>query len=269
MQDIFIQIREVEPVLHTNRQILFINQCALYILIDLLYFQQMRMRFPDSIYQPIATEVSKAGHIFRPVISSVCPIPFTILVYFTERLIYPVPDTTSLCHRLIFEDLPVFFHSAAAIAHCMQILAKNERTINILACHIISDHIHTAIHPAIDIGIIVFFRTFVLYRTVFLHRFQPVIRTFEIDSVAGFITERPDDNRGMILRTFIHTACTVYMGRKPRTVLCKRGRTITHTVRFNISLINHIKSVTVAKLIPVGMCRIMRVAYRIDVMLFH
>ena len=227
------------------------------------------MWFPDSIYQPIATEVSKAGHIFRPVISSVCPIPFTILVYFTERLIYPVPDTTSLCHRLIFEDLPVFFHSAAAIAHCMQILAKNERTINILACHIISDHIHTAIHPAIDIGIIVFFRTFVLYRTVFLHRFQPVIRTFEIDSVAGFITQRPNRNRRIILCPLIHTAGTVHMCTQPRCILSQSRWTVPHSMRFDIRLVYNIKTIPIAQLIPIGMIGVMGTTHCIDIILLH
>ena len=187
IQYIFIQIGEIEPVFHTNRQILLANQCALDILIDFLHFQQMGMRFANGIYKSVTAEITKTGNIFRTVITTISPIPLTILVDFTERLIDPIPNTTTLGHRFTFEHIPVFLHAATTVAHGMQVFAKDERTVDILTGHVIFNHIHAPIHAAIDIRIIIFLRTFVLYRTILFYRFQPVIRTFEINSISGFV----------------------------------------------------------------------------------
>ena len=187
MKKIFIQIRKVKPILHTDSQVLLINQCTLDILIDLLYLQQMRMGLTNGIHQTVTTEVTKTRHIFRPVIAAVCPIPVTILVYLTERLVHPIPDATTLSHRFIFKNIPIFLHATATIPHGMQIFAKNKRTVNILTGYVLFNDIHTAVHTAIDIRIVIFFRTFILYGTVLFYRLQPVIRTLKINSIAGFI----------------------------------------------------------------------------------
>ena len=217
----------------------------------------MRMRFTNSIHQTVATEITEAGDSFRSVIAPVSPVPFSVFVYFTEVLIHPVPNAATLCHRLIFKDVPVFFHSTATIAHCVQIFAKDERTVNILLTHVCLNFVHTAVHTAVDVRIVIQFGTFILHGTAFLYRFQPVVSTFEVDTVAGFIAQRPDHDGRMILGTFVHTVCTVHVSGQPSAVFGKRGRPVSHTMRFDIRLINHIQPVAVAKLIPVRMSRIM------------
>ena len=99
--------------------------------------------------------------------------------------------------------------------------------------------------------------TFVLNGTILFYRFQPVIGTFEVNSVSGFVTQRPNDDGRMVLRTLVHTVCTIHVCCQPSAVLGKRSRTVAHTVRLDVGLVDHIKSVAIAKLIPVRMSGIM------------
>ncbi len=41
-------------------------------------------------------------------------------------MVYPVPYVTALCHRLAFEDIPIFLQAAATVTHCMQVFTKEK-----------------------------------------------------------------------------------------------------------------------------------------------
>ena len=153
----------------------------------------------------------------------------------------------------------------------MQILCHDERTIDFRFClaGIGHEFFHAAIHTAIDIGIIILFGPFILYRTTFLHWLHPIICTLEINTVSGFIPQWPDDDDRMVLGTLIHTLGTIHVGRQPSGIFSQWSRSIPHAMWFNISFIYHIKSITITKLIPIRMGRIVRIADRIDIMLFH
>ena len=151
----------------------------------------------------------------------------------------------------------------------MKIFAKNKRTVDVFLRKICFDVVHTAVHTAVNIRIIVQFSTFVLHGTSVFYRFQPVVGTLEVDSVAGFISQRPDDDSGMILGTFVHPVGAVHVCGQPGSVFGKRSSPISHAVGFDICFINHVQSVAVAKLIPVRVSRIMRVTHHVDIVLFH
>ena len=99
MQSIIFQIGKVIPILDRNRQILVIYQTRFDILIYFFHCKQMRMWFPDSIYQPITTKTTKRRDTLGTIIPSVAPIPPTVGIYLSERLIHPIPNTTALSHR--------------------------------------------------------------------------------------------------------------------------------------------------------------------------
>jgi len=129
----------------------------------------MRMWFTHSVHQTVATEITEAGDSFRSVITSVSPIPLPVFVYLAEILIYPVPDAATLRHRLIFKNVPVLFHSTATIPHSMQVFTEDEGTVNIFFSHISLDFVHTSIHTAINVRIIIQFGTFILHGAAFLY----------------------------------------------------------------------------------------------------
>ena len=87
--------------------------------------------------------------------------------------------------------------------------------------------------------------------------------------LAAAVSQRPDNDGRMVLGTFVHTLRTIHVCRQPSAILRQRCRAIAHTVRFDIRLIYHIQSVTVAKSVPIRVGRIMRIAHRIDIVLFH
>ena len=179
----------------------------------------MRVRFTVGAHQTVTAEVSETWNSFRSVITAIRPVPFTILVYFAEWLIHPVPNAATLCHRIVFKYVPVFFQSAATVAHRMKIFTKNERAVDVFLFYVCFDIVYTAVHTTVNIRIIVQFGTFILYRASFLYRFQPVISTFEVNSVSCFISQWPDNDSRVILRTFIHPVSAIHVCSQPGTIL--------------------------------------------------
>ena len=189
MKFIFVQVREVVPVLDTKFHVLRTQQSCFYILIHFLHFEQMRMRLAVGIHQTVTAEVAEARYSFRSVITAIRPIPFAVLVYFTERLVHPVPNITALCHWFVFKNIPIVFQSATTVTHRVQIFTKDEGTVNTLFRYIRFYLIYTTVHTAINIRIVIQFGTFILNRTSLVHRFQPVVCTFKVDTVSGLIAQ--------------------------------------------------------------------------------
>ena len=171
------------------------------------------MRLTNCIYQSVATEITKARNIFRSVIAAITPIPTAVTVNLTKRLVYPIPDTSALCHRIILKNIPILLHTPTTIAHGMQVFTKNKGTINARCSQISFDFIYTAVHTAINIGIIILFRPFVLYRTILFDGLQPVVCPLKVYPIARFISQRPDNNGWVIFGTFVHTLRAIHMCR--------------------------------------------------------
>ena len=191
MQRICIQIGEVIPILYLQCKVAPVCQYRLDILIVFLHLDKMRMRFANGIHQSVATEIAETGYPFGTIIASIAPIPFTVFIYLAERLVYPIPNTAALYNRFRLKYIHIFFQSATAVTHCMQILGHYKGTVNFrfgLAC-IRSEYVHTAIHTAVNVRIVILLRAFILYRTRLLYRLHPIISTFEVDTVSGFITQ--------------------------------------------------------------------------------
>ena len=149
------------------------------------------MWFTSGIHQPVTTEIAETGHSFGTIIASIAPIPFTVFIYLTERLVHPIPNTATLHNRFGLKNIHVFFQSATTVTHCMQIFSHYKGTVNFrfgLAC-IRPEYIYATIHTTIDIRIVILLRTFILHRPRLFYRFHPIISTFKIDTIAGFIAQ--------------------------------------------------------------------------------
>ena len=230
------------------------------------------MRFTIGAYQTVTAEVTETRDSFRSVITAIRPIPFTVFIYFAEWLVHPVPNAATLCHRIVFKYIPVFFQSAATVAHRMKIFAKNKRTVDVFLRKICFDVVHTAVHTAVNIRIIVQFGTFVLHRTSVFYRFQPVVGTLEVDSVAGFISQRPEGDARIVLVAFEHIDGTVHVWFQPFGVVTQwtaLSKIVIHSVAFDIGFIVHIKTVFIAKFVETAVLRIVAKAYAVQVMLLH
>ena len=111
---------------------------------------------------------------------------------------------------------------------------------------------------------------FILNRPAQIPLFDPVVGGIKTDPVACLIAQGPDDHRGVVLVPFNHTDGAVKV-RFHKEGIVPQGSIgiVSHSMRFNIRLVNHIKSVLVAQLIPAGIIGIVTGANCIDIILFH
>ncbi|MNC39806.1 hypothetical protein D3C75_884840 [compost metagenome] len=86
--------------------------------------------------------------------------------------------------------------------------------------------------------------------------------------MAGFITQRPDNNRGMVEIAQHHSRDAFGHRGEPHRIVTQTFHR-HHTVSFNICFVDHVHSVFVAQPIPERVIGVMRAAHRIKVMLFH
>ena len=152
----------------------------------------------------------------------------------------------------------------------MGILAEDKRPIPKALAEIGLKMLDLTVHRADDISMGFNPGPFILHwpgRIAFL---DPGISGFKIDTITRFISERPDYDRGMVFIPFDHVDRPFQVSLFPvRIVPESPVRMITHAVRFDVGLIDHIEPVLIAQLIPAGNIRIMTGPDCIDVELFH
>ena len=125
------------------------------------------------------------------------------------------------------------------------------------------------IHRAKDIGLAFQSGSFVLYGTARIFCFYPVVCCFEIRAVTSLISQRPEDNAGVIESTlnvaFVAFQMCFFIGCN----FCQCLFFVSHAVRFQISLSYDINTVLIAQVVPEIVVRVMAGTYGIDVELFH
>lgn len=150
----------------------------------------------------------------------------------------------------------------------MGVLAQNQWSHRI-GGGVLLAHFVTAVHRTENIRIPVQNRTFVLHRPGRVIGLDPVVGLFKIDSVACFVTETPNDDTRMITVSEDHSGYPVEMGCFVCRVFGKRCLFVTHTVRFDIRLVDDVQTISVAEFIPARIVRIVTGPYSINVQPLH
>lgn len=212
VEPVFVEIGKVKPVFHLYGYLLpGRDKLGLDVLIDLLHFLEMRMRCTVGRYQTVAAEVAEAGDILRTVVAAVAPVPVSVLVNLTERLVHPVPDASALQDGFFLYQVPVFLHAAAAVAHGMEILTHNVGARGVrplcIGLHVAQRTVHRTVYVRIEI----LFSTFILHRPCRVRPLQPAVGVFEVRTVAGLVAQRPNDDARVILGTPVHTLRPVHV----------------------------------------------------------
>ena len=96
-------------------------------------------------------------------------------------------------------------------------------------------------------------------------------RTAKVTTKCRFISHRPHNNRWMVSISFHHTHATIHISYFPAFIVCNPGIILypLKAMAFQICFINDIKSILIAQIIKILICRIMRTTYCIDIVLFH
>ena len=167
-----------------------------------------------------------------------------------------------------FNHIPVILQVAYAVAHGMCIFALNQRFASVFVG--VANHaFNTGVHGGENVGVSPSVSLFVLYGPTVVGGFKVVVGGIKIDSVACFVAQRPNDDGRLVFVPLVHVAYPEYMGCLPSGIFCQGAFAITHSVGFDIGLINYVKAVTVAQLVkPFGL-RIVGGADCVEVVHFH
>ena len=185
-----------------------------------------------------------------------------------DGLVDEVPYISSLVCRILAHGVPVLLEVSDGIAHGMGVFALDEGTVGI-GGGVPYTAFHSEIHRAVDVGIAVTSRPFVLYRTGRIIRLDPVVQLIEVLTVSGFIAHTPDNYARMVEIPFHHPLSPLEMSVREVGPLRQGSVTVTHSVGFDVRFVGHIYSVLVAQVVPNGIVGIMAGPDGIDVEFLH
>ena len=185
-----------------------------------------------------------------------------------EGLVHEVPDAAALERRIAAHQVPVLGKTAEGIAHCVRILTLNQR-LGRIAGAVFLTVLVARIHRAVDVGMVVELRPFILHGAGLVEGLRPFVGLLEIGTVAGLVAKAPDDDAGMVEVAADHTLHPYHMGGCKVVALCKRLLAVAHSVRLDVGLVDDIQAVAVAELVPEGVVGVVAGTYSVDIQLLH
>ena len=160
------------------------------------------MRLPNGAYQSVGAEILIMGILIAADIAAVSPILASRIIFCGKSLVYPVPNETALHVGRRNDNIEIFLKIAAAVSHCVRKFAHDERTGNIRSFRIPFHVSDTRIHGTNNVGIPVFPGLFVLNGTAVVPCLYPVVHCVKGFAVAGFVSQRPNNDGWMIFIPF-------------------------------------------------------------------
>ena len=190
---VLVEIGEGEIIADFHGGSLLVEIKELDVLVYFSHLFCLRLDTAVGVYHAVDAEIAVGGRAVLAIIAAIGPV-FTVVVCLGGKaLVYPVPDTAALEDRIFLDDVPVVLEVAEAVAHGMGILAKNEGTRHLLVPGILLQIGRGSVHRAVDVRIPFQQCAFILDGTT-VERLQGVVGNVEIQSVSGFVAQRPDDD---------------------------------------------------------------------------
>ncbi len=128
------------------------------------------------------------------------------------------------------------------------------------------------IHGAVDVCAFHSLGTLVQHGTVhfpFLKAFQEFVSAEEVHAHTGLVAQRKQGDAGVVARAHIHVESAVLMLSVPFGMLSERLLAVAHSVAFDVGLIVHIETQTVAEFVERARLRIVAGADGVHVVLLH
>ena len=216
----------------------------------------------------VAVEVVVGGGIAAVVATIGEDLFASDLALVAQTLIDEVPDIAALVFRMLADEVPVLLETAHRVTHGVGILALDQRT-GIVALGVFLAVLVAIVHRTEDIGLALTTCLFVLHRARGVVGLHPVVALLEVRTVAGFVAQRPHDDRGVILKRHHIALLTLEVG---LGIIVATGQcllAVTHAVALDIGLGRQIEAVLVAEVVPAGIVGIVAGAYGIDIQIFH
>ena len=114
-----------------------------------------------------------------------------------KRLVHKIPDAAALERRIFADKVPVFLEASHGVAHRVRVFAHYERTVLVFIDVLLGIGV-ADVHRSEDVGVAIPVRSalslLVLYRAGGVEGFGEVVGIIEVLSVAGLVSETPDDD---------------------------------------------------------------------------
>ena len=188
-----------------------------------------------------------------------------------NALVYPVPDASANTDSRLLYFVPVFAKITQTISHRMVILTQEvglTRSVGALSIGSLCHFPNVRIHLTVEIGDAVSVATsvsstFVVDGTC-IERAHRIVRRDEVVACATFVTQRPEDDAGVVAVAQHHTFGAVDHHRFP--TFTTRDDFVVETlssavvipvfVTFEVSFVHDVKTVVVEHSIHLGLTRI-------------
>ena len=190
---VLVEIGEGEIIADFHGGSLLVEVEELDVLVDLPHLFRLRFDTAVGIYHAVDAEIAIGGGTVLAIVAAIGPVFAPVVCLGGKALVYPIPDTATLEDGIFFDDVPILLEVAEAVAHGMGILAKNEGTRHLLVPGILLQIGRGSVHRAVDVRIPFQQCAFILDGTT-VERLQGVVGNVEIQSVSGFVAQRPDDD---------------------------------------------------------------------------
>ena len=188
-----------------------------------------------------------------------------------DALVYPVPDTSTDTYRGFFENIPVFAEIAHAVTHGVVIFAHEVGLTGSVGALFVGSlrHLpHVRIHPTVEVGDASRVTTsvggsFVVDGTC-IERAHSVVSGDEVVACATFVTQRPEDDAGMVAVAQYHAFGAVNHHGLPSgttrddlvVVTLASSVVIPVFVTFEVGFVHDVKTIVVEHGIHLGLARI-------------
>ena len=228
----------------------------------------MGIRHTVGAYHAIAAEVVVRG-IIAVEVAAVGINFHAALASPAQRLVNPIPYKTALQRRVPAYQVPILLETAARVAHCVGIFALYERLGGVCAAGIIFHALVIGIHGTEHVGKLILTGLLILHGAARVFGLNPFIHGLEVRAETSLVAHRPEYD-ARVVEIALHIALVAFHVRLGVCrVFCKRLVAISHAVRLDVGLGNHVQPIAVAQLIPAVIVGIVARAHGVYIQLFH
>ena len=189
-----------------------------------------------------------------PIPSSPFPIPLLI-----QALVHPVPDAAADDYVGTLEGVLIVLQVAHRVHHVVRVFAEEVRTLRIHVSSAAADAVNRRIHVGVDVG----GRPVALVvrgtrPVAFVYR---LVGRLEVLAGTRFVAVAPEEDGRMVLVALDHVHVAPHCREREARVVARRALPVSHAVRLHVRLVHERDAVQVAKVVPVVVLRIVRVAH--------
>ena len=188
-----------------------------------------------------------------------------------NALVYPVPDASTNTYSRLFEFVPVFAEITHAVTHGVVVFAHEirlTRSVGAASVGSLRYFPHVRIHLTVEVGDTSIVTTSVggafVVDGACIERAHCVVRSDEVIACAAFVTQRPEDDAGVVAVAQHHAFGAVdhhgfptFTTRDDFIVVALSSAVIVPVfVTFEVGFVHDVKTIVVEHGIHLGLARI-------------